>query len=699
MNRFSNVSTSKFDPLSLEEIMTVPLAKQQQHNALQASADEYSALQSQRLGQDSEAVDAKLNELKGRSDEISNTLLESGVNKNLSSQFRKLKRDKEKEFSQSGLVGAAAGNYTSATSFVNDLATKKEQQAGWSPARAKAWAQGQVKDFKGTLNEDGTFASFAGAGLATKVERNDWINDNLKLVASDVSPASLKFAGNLDQFNKAFRSGKIDELEFNKIMGSLTSRAANDPDLLASLKQEGFFTGEDNPTNIGKWSIKKGPDGKNREEFEPGSSFGRQIYAAAQGAKFKNVTDDYKFLEDKAAWELHKKGLVTHEANELVRAAHGEANTITSGNIDRVRDNIGLALNEMTRQEGLLADYPGDKEGREYEELKSNHDNSKIQYFNLKSKIDNIERVATSNMSDNEKKAGVIKEEIDVLLSEHGTIAKVLEAEGIEAEEIDTGFSSRPRDHRNLRRFYEARGLDVSDLGNTNDFNSFVSGASGKRSKLIDKYLEESPYSESYVEFGGIDSGKGTSEIGLINKNLTENFDGANYSVAYTGESLNTILADTYSGKKITKEIRTTNGYDEMGHPIEHLIIRDESGNVIESKSVTRGALGLVENRRVANSLMSNSDPDLAKEGYQMMANITYMPIIKSSGIRNGGDAGIFSGKKAVINGVSEEITWEKRVNYNGSDVWVVKIGDKVTSPDLYGENEIASYFANLGKK
>ena len=40
MNRYSNISQATYTPLSLQEIMAVPLAKQAQHDALQAEADE-----------------------------------------------------------------------------------------------------------------------------------------------------------------------------------------------------------------------------------------------------------------------------------------------------------------------------------------------------------------------------------------------------------------------------------------------------------------------------------------------------------------------------------------------------------------------------------------------------------------------------------------------------------------------------------
>ena len=39
MNRFTNITQATYTPLSLQEIMAVPLAKQAQHDQLQAEMD------------------------------------------------------------------------------------------------------------------------------------------------------------------------------------------------------------------------------------------------------------------------------------------------------------------------------------------------------------------------------------------------------------------------------------------------------------------------------------------------------------------------------------------------------------------------------------------------------------------------------------------------------------------------------------
>src|SRR6476659_9147925 len=118
MNRFSDISTSTYKPLDLQTIMMVPMAKQQQHDTAQAAADEYAALTANRLAQDASVVDTRLGELRSSADAISQNLLEHGVSRDTMASIHALKREKEKEYSQQGLIGNAQANYETATKFV-----------------------------------------------------------------------------------------------------------------------------------------------------------------------------------------------------------------------------------------------------------------------------------------------------------------------------------------------------------------------------------------------------------------------------------------------------------------------------------------------------------------------------------------------------------------------------------------------------
>lgn len=110
--RTADISTSSFKPLSLNEIMMVPLAMQaKEDNLNQLALDEFSALQSNALGADKEYVTGQVEALKKESGSITDDLMSQGYSKNLFNKFRKLKSKKDNELSLMGKTGQAAAAY------------------------------------------------------------------------------------------------------------------------------------------------------------------------------------------------------------------------------------------------------------------------------------------------------------------------------------------------------------------------------------------------------------------------------------------------------------------------------------------------------------------------------------------------------------------------------------------------------------
>jgi hypothetical protein len=233
MNRYTSLSTGSFKPLDLQTIMMIPMAKQKQHDEAQSAANEYAALQASSLEQDREAVTGKLESLRGEANKITATLLDRGVDRNTMAKLNELKRSKEKEFGQQGLIGNAQANYSSASAFVKDLTEKKERQAGWSPSEAKKWAQAQVASFKGTDAGAGKFNSFSGKELEDYVDTNKWINDNIAKVAADTDPIMLQKYGTVAQFETAWKSGTVEHKDASKIIKALALQAQYDHELQA----------------------------------------------------------------------------------------------------------------------------------------------------------------------------------------------------------------------------------------------------------------------------------------------------------------------------------------------------------------------------------------------------------------------------------------------------------------------------------
>ena len=169
-NRYSKLSTSTFNPLSMQEIMAVPMAMQQQHDALQAQADKAALLEAQYGSGDKEGAEARVSELRSKANKISSSLGDKGFNRSLLRDFTALKQETQLEYGKNGYLGKVQANAVAQSKFVNDLATDRERQDGWSPQEAQMWAQRQVKDFGPTRNDDGTYNTFQGRELVTKFE-------------------------------------------------------------------------------------------------------------------------------------------------------------------------------------------------------------------------------------------------------------------------------------------------------------------------------------------------------------------------------------------------------------------------------------------------------------------------------------------------------------------------------------------------
>lgn len=347
-----DISTSSFKPLSLDEIMMVPLALQKQEDELLSSADKISLLKADVLGPDSEKASNIIESYKSKASNISDEVIKEGVNRN---QFHKLRglRSEIQEQQSSGFLGAAISNKKSASQFINDLATKKERQAGWSPSEAKQWAMKQVSDFKGTQNEDGTFSSFSGQELDTKVDEADWIRKNIDDVSEQISSSALRAVkvGGLPAFQRAFANQEVSSKDFNTIMNHLNTQARTDKDLQRSLMQSAAFTEEENSLDFGKFETKtfKKDDGTeaSKKVWVVGKGrFARRMAGMADASDYRNTKVNHKIIKDDVGFSLWKSGMEERQTMKLIGFGNGEATDITRDDLSQLRTNLDLALDQ-----------------------------------------------------------------------------------------------------------------------------------------------------------------------------------------------------------------------------------------------------------------------------------------------------------------------------------------------------------------
>lgn len=100
MNRYSQYTPSQFNPLSMEEIFTVPLAKQGRHDQAQAALDELGLFYIQRLQQDNDLAEGYINEYTDKINQEVDSINQSGINNQSLGRIKAMARDRQKWLTQ-----------------------------------------------------------------------------------------------------------------------------------------------------------------------------------------------------------------------------------------------------------------------------------------------------------------------------------------------------------------------------------------------------------------------------------------------------------------------------------------------------------------------------------------------------------------------------------------------------------------------
>ncbi len=121
INRYSNISQSKFDPLSFQELSALPFAQRKQHDAAAAQADELSAIQSKRLAPDEQGVSGAIGNYQTKVDDYINRLNTEGFSNTTKSDIRDLVRERKDLMSPTGIVGKGTAAYNAYQANAKDL--------------------------------------------------------------------------------------------------------------------------------------------------------------------------------------------------------------------------------------------------------------------------------------------------------------------------------------------------------------------------------------------------------------------------------------------------------------------------------------------------------------------------------------------------------------------------------------------------
>ena len=161
-SRTAQVSTSSFKPLSLQEIMAVPLALQAKEDKAIMALDEFSSLEANSLDADRDYVSGQIGAFRDEAGSISDEILSGGVNSGLVHKVRSLRNKKNAELSINGKTGQASAAYNQYEANKKSVMARKDltaqqKELGLQQANSNyegVVAGGQYEDYTGTASVD-----------------------------------------------------------------------------------------------------------------------------------------------------------------------------------------------------------------------------------------------------------------------------------------------------------------------------------------------------------------------------------------------------------------------------------------------------------------------------------------------------------------------------------------------------------------
>lgn len=175
MNRYSNYTPSAYSPMTMQEIMMVPLAKREQHNkaqqeisAQQAELDKINALPVH-----TEEAKQRKDYLISRIDALSSDLANKGFNNVTTNNILKLNREVKDEFSPQGRLGQINNAYSTYFKNYEDF-KKSNEDKKWSQREENLNWGDHAKNYQG-YDEQGNIVNIGSLSAPEKVTiENKW---------------------------------------------------------------------------------------------------------------------------------------------------------------------------------------------------------------------------------------------------------------------------------------------------------------------------------------------------------------------------------------------------------------------------------------------------------------------------------------------------------------------------------------------
>lgn len=183
INRYSNLSQAKFNPLSFQELSVLPFTQRKQHDAAVDQAEQAGIIESQRMAADEEAVSGAINSYQVKVDDYINRLDSEGFSNTTRSDIRDLVRERKDLMSPTGIVGKKQAQYDRYTANMKQL-DKQYEKGDIDPIKYQLSKNMAVQNYNQAITKDpnATYQDFLA------VKNHDIQKDALK-IANDVTSA------------------------------------------------------------------------------------------------------------------------------------------------------------------------------------------------------------------------------------------------------------------------------------------------------------------------------------------------------------------------------------------------------------------------------------------------------------------------------------------------------------------------------
>ena len=689
--RTSDVSVSTFKPLSLNEILMVPLAKRKQEDAFMAANDKLGALEASAVAEDQEQASSIVSGFKNKSDELADKVMSSGISGSDFNKLRSLRKEINQEYS-TGFLGRAKANKESISKYIIN-STKKDNRSGWGSAEAKQHAMSYASGFK-TQNEDGTFNSFMGKELTEKIDEDKIIKEAVDSVRGSLSQKTIGILnlGGLDGIHEALRTQDVDKKDWNAIMEALIYKSRTNPQLLKSLQQQAEFSGEkEDPLDMGSFEDvpNKNKPGESIKRFKPGKGrYGQKMFGAARAASSPISKVGYEILKDGAATNMVKNGANVQSALDAMHYSDGTIEQVKAPRQSKLRENLKTykksalnlkkgadkyksnlvaekiknnpALTEEAAEQEALQDTDYLRQMKEYVE-------SSGRASNAQSRLDGMYKVVKKEMSEEERKvleiADLIEKEGDVFKALASVGGKVVRDDSWAGQTMGTSDEThKSKVGAELFRIMGAGTFDMSDLlqdtlslsggmfteGLAPEGHPYMRRIMDAQSVMDDKstkYLQADAKADSYEVYEASNTGKYSLAYAEWASNASKKFQAKGKTIAFgRGPLTEDYLLEQTGGvnkdkaKKgsvaegFTYVVSGTDGHDFNGHHFNNVKVTNNYTKETINLPVVDGA-----NRIALSSLAGQLSKGTGNQPYKgnlLNAKIKYMPFVKRAGIK-----------------------------------------------------------------